>query len=255
MILRLINDEHVYHVMLIYITVDLSLEEPEEFVRRLRALATEEKGNGIIVQVVDADSIAGRDHLLEVLAQSLEAERRSCMLARRVEVDMILRLACTRQISDAIERVGLKKERGDALLVAVVCEEDSYDNSMKEDDGGERKGGEGWKEEKNDGSSSYYYNLLVSFKDRLKAMDGVKRVYDDEVEVGIRGEEKGKEEGDGKEKEKGERKRKGKEGEEKSTAYEHLASIHGISEQELTSCISSNKLVSILAERANLLHR
>ncbi|WP_103287171.1 KEOPS complex subunit Cgi121 [Candidatus Nitrosocaldus islandicus] len=246
MILRLINDEYVYHVMLIYITVDLSLEEPEEFVRRLRALATEEKENGIIVQVVDADSIAGRDHLLEVLAQSLEAERRSCMLAKRVEVDMILRLACTRQISDAIERVGLKKESGKALLVAVVREEDAYDSrSMKEDDvGGEddgRRKGEEWKEEKNDDSSSYYYNLLISFKDRLKAVDGVKRVYDDEVEVGLRGE--------------GEEKEKEEKEEKKSTVYEHLASIHGISEQELTSCISSNKLVSILAERANLLHR
>lgn len=243
MILRLINDEYVYHVMLIYLTVDLSLEEPEEFVRRLRALATEEKEHGIIVQVVDADSIAGRDHLLEVLAQSLEAERRSCMLAKRVEVDMILRLACTRQISDAIERVGLKKESGKALLVAVVREEDSYDKIIKEDNvGGDDVGrkGEEWKKEKNDGSSSssYYYNLLISFKDRLKAVDGVKRIYDDEVEVGLRGEEKEEE----------------KE-EEKSTAYEHLASIHGISEQELTSCISNNKLVSILAERANLLHR
>ncbi|MEM4611668.1 MAG: KEOPS complex subunit Cgi121 [Candidatus Nitrosocaldus sp.] len=221
MMLRLSNDGHVYHVMLTYIALDLSLDEPEEFIEKIKAVAPDGE-KGIVVQVVDANCIAGREHLIEVLTQSLEAERRSCMLARKVEVDIMLRLACTRQISDAIERVGLKKESRMALLIAIASEGVHH---RREDEG--EKG------------RSYYHNLLMAFKDRLKEVDGVKRVYDyDEVGVG-----------------------RGEEEEESSSssihAYEHLASVYGVSEQELASCIvpDGNRLASILAERANLLHR
>lgn len=221
---RLSNNNRVYHTLLAYI--DLSIEEPEGFMKSVRTLA-EELHKGIIVQVINADNIAGLEHLLEVLAQSLEAERRSCLLAKRVEVDMLLRLACTRQISDAIESVGLKKGRSKAVLV-VVIHGDGYDSDMEGDGKGGREDGE------RDGERmDYYNNMLMRFKDRLKAMDGVIRMYDDDgVGVGVGGEEY-----------------------VYKHMYERLTSIHGLSEQELASCISSNRLVSILAERANLLHR
>ncbi|MEM0030641.1 MAG: KEOPS complex subunit Cgi121 [Candidatus Nitrosocaldus sp.] len=222
---RLSNNNRVYHTLLTYI--DLSIEEPEGFMKSVRTLA-EELHKGIIVQVINADNIAGLEHLLEVLAQSLEAERRSCLLAKRVEVDMLLRLACTRQISDAIESVGLKRGRSKAVLVVVIHEGDGYDSDMEGDGKGGREDGERDVER-----MDYYNNMLMRFKDRLKAMDGVIRMYDDDgVGVGVGGEEY-----------------------VYKHMYERLTSIHGLSEQELASCISSNRLVSILAERANLLHR
>ncbi|MFN4336995.1 MAG: KEOPS complex subunit Cgi121 [Candidatus Nitrosocaldus sp.] len=204
------NNNHIYYILLTYI--DLSVDEPEEFMRRVRTLA-EVLHKSIIVQVIDADNIAGLEHLLEVLTQSLEAERRSCLLAKRVEVDILLRLACTRQISDAIERVGLRRGRSKAVLVVMIHEEGEETVNL--------------------------HNMLMKFKDKLKVMDGVIKVYDNDsysYSNGVRVEG-------------------GDEGKGYKHVYEHLTSVYGLSEQELTSCISSNRLVSILAERANLLHR
>ncbi len=222
------NNNHTYYTLLTYI--DLSVDEPEEFMGRVRALA-EELHNGIIVQIMSADNMAGFGHLLEVLIQSLEAERRSCLLAKRVEVDMLLRLACTRQISDAIERVGLRRGRSRGVLVAVIHEGEGNDE------------GEGGEDKKD--MASIYHNILMRFKDELKAVDGVISICDSDGN-----------EGEGERERDGERERE-EEGERSmyKHRYEHLTSMHGLSEQELSSCISDNRLVSILAERANLLHR
>ncbi len=49
---------------------------------------------------------------------TLEAESRKIMLAKRVETDLLMRLACTNQISEAIARAGLKKGKS-ACIVAL----------------------------------------------------------------------------------------------------------------------------------------
>ncbi|MCS7141845.1 MAG: KEOPS complex subunit Cgi121 [Candidatus Nitrosocaldus sp.] len=222
---KLSNDGRIYHAMLLY--MDVSLDDPEEFVRSVRSVA-EGLHRRTMVQMVDAHSIAGMEHLLEILIQSLEAERRSCMLARMVEVDMMLRLACTRQISEAIERVGLKSGSRRAVLVAVVYEDDGSgygrggldnagDTAGNVDEDGGRKNGE---------REMDHQSILLILKERLKEVDGVIRVLDGDGGVNT---------GD--------------------DLYERVAHTHGLSERELDSCISSNRLVSILAERANILHR
>lgn len=212
---RLDNNSHVYHVMLLYL--DISVEEPEEFMRSIRAIA-EDLHRGMIVQVINTSNIAGVEHLLEILTQSLEAERRSCLIAKRVEVDILLRLACTRQITDAMEKVGLRRGSNHAILVSVI-----------RDDGSREVGGESStisrEVEREDDTT--YYNLFNSLKDRLKGIKGVITVH-----------ESGHDMGGGAE-----------------SIYGHLAGLHGLSEQELNSCIGNNRLVGILAERANLLHR
>ncbi|MCS6768342.1 MAG: KEOPS complex subunit Cgi121 [Candidatus Nitrosocaldus sp.] len=225
---KLSNDGRIYHAMLLY--MDVSLDDPEEFVRSVRSVA-EGLHRRTMVQMVDAHSIAGVEHLLEILTQSLEAERRSCMLARMVEVDMMLRLACTRQISEAIERVGLKSGSRRAALVAVVYDDDDgggsgygrggLDDAVDVGGNVDRDGGRKSGEREMD-----HQSILLILRDRLKEVDGVIRVLDGDDGVNT---------GD--------------------DLYERIAHIHGLSEQELDSCISSNRLVSILAERANILHR
>jgi tRNA threonylcarbamoyladenosine modification (KEOPS) complex Cgi121 subunit/molybdopterin converting factor small subunit len=65
--------------------------------------------NGVSIQAVNADAVYGTDHLLGIMRMTLEAEKRKIMLANKREIELLLRLAFTNQISDAMKRAGLKK--------------------------------------------------------------------------------------------------------------------------------------------------
>jgi tRNA threonylcarbamoyladenosine modification (KEOPS) complex Cgi121 subunit len=71
---------------------------------RLRA-----ENPGMMIQAADASAVYGRDHALGVLDIALEAMRRKVMIANRAEAEVLLRLACTDQISEAIKRARLRE--------------------------------------------------------------------------------------------------------------------------------------------------
>lgn len=79
-------------------------EDSGKLVDRLRA-----QHGGVSIQAIDASAVYGGDHLLRVLMVVLEAEKRGIMLANKRETELLLRLACTDQISEAMNRAGLKK--------------------------------------------------------------------------------------------------------------------------------------------------
>lgn len=71
-----------------------------------------------VVQVVDQAS-AKNEALLEMLAaQTLRARRDGTLLAKKPEMDLLLRIAGTTQIRDAIESTGARAGRGCVLVVA-----------------------------------------------------------------------------------------------------------------------------------------
>lgn len=79
-------------------------EEPGKLVDRLRA------GNkAVSIQAASANAVYGVEHALGVLRMTLEAEKREIMLANKRETELLLRLASTGQISEAIKRAGLKQ--------------------------------------------------------------------------------------------------------------------------------------------------
>lgn len=87
------------------------VEDPGKLVDRLRA------DNKIIsIQAVNADAVYGVGHALGVLRITLETEKRKVMLANRRETELLLRLTCTGQISEAIKRAGLKKGAGGCFV-------------------------------------------------------------------------------------------------------------------------------------------
>ena len=63
----------------------------------------------VFIQAVKAESIFGKEHALQILAIVTEAMKRGVMMANKVETELLLRLACTNQISEAIARVGLEE--------------------------------------------------------------------------------------------------------------------------------------------------
>ncbi|MEW6605512.1 MAG: KEOPS complex subunit Cgi121 [Thermoproteota archaeon] len=79
-------------------------EDPGKLVDRLRS-----DNDAISIQAVNADSVYGVDHVMGVLLVTLEAEKRKIMIANRRETELLLRLAFTDQISEAMIRAGLKK--------------------------------------------------------------------------------------------------------------------------------------------------
>lgn len=87
-------------------------EDPGKLVDRLRA-----NNKDISIQAVDANAVYGVDHALGVLRMTLEAEKRKVMLANKRETELLLRLVCTGQISEAIKRAGLKKDAAGCFIV------------------------------------------------------------------------------------------------------------------------------------------
>jgi tRNA threonylcarbamoyladenosine modification (KEOPS) complex Cgi121 subunit/molybdopterin converting factor small subunit len=79
-------------------------EDAGKLVDRLRA-----QHGGVSIQAVNADAVYGAGHALGVLRVTLEAEKRKIMLANKREAELLLRLACTDRISEAMNRAGLKK--------------------------------------------------------------------------------------------------------------------------------------------------
>ena len=87
--------------------------DPDYVKRRAIALAP-----GSIVQTVSADA-ASNGFLVEMIAaQTLRAKGTPSQLAKRPEVDLLLRLAGTTQISRAIEQIGARKGRPFLLVIA-----------------------------------------------------------------------------------------------------------------------------------------
>jgi tRNA threonylcarbamoyladenosine modification (KEOPS) complex Cgi121 subunit/molybdopterin converting factor small subunit len=85
-------------------------EDPGKLVDRLRA------DNAVSIQAVNAGAVYGTDHALGVLRVALEAEKRKVMIANKRETELLLRLACTGQISEAIKRAGLKKDAAGCFI-------------------------------------------------------------------------------------------------------------------------------------------
>lgn len=71
------------------------------------------------VQAVNADLVAGIQHIMGVLQQSIEAKKRGVLLSKRIEIDILLRLACTGQISKAVIDIGLKDGMNNVLVIAI----------------------------------------------------------------------------------------------------------------------------------------
>lgn len=86
-------------------------EDPGKLVDRLRA-----ENPGVFLQAADAQAVYGVDHAIGVIQISLEARERNVMMADRLETEVLLRLARTGQISQAIKKAGLKAGRAGCLI-------------------------------------------------------------------------------------------------------------------------------------------
>lgn len=98
-----------YHVSIT--GVQKIIHDPGKLVDMIRS-----QHNNVSIQAVDANAVYGEEHVLGVLRIALEAEKRNIMLTNRCEIELLIRLAGTDQISEAIRRAGLKKDVGGCFI-------------------------------------------------------------------------------------------------------------------------------------------
>ncbi|HEY7506150.1 MAG TPA: KEOPS complex subunit Cgi121 [Nitrososphaera sp.] len=120
---------------------------------------------GLSIQIVAADAVFGFEHAHRIAEMALEAQSRKIMLAKRVEADLLLRLACTDQISEAIARAGMKKGKP-ACVVALSGERGNH-------------GFEKWLEKEFEVDDSVLEQTMKK-KNRLSKMLGVSASCDNE---------------------------------------------------------------------------
>lgn len=75
----------------------------------------------VALQAVAGRFVLGGSHLRRVVAVSIEAERRRTLVAKRLETDMLARLAGTAQVSAAIRSAGMGSAGGGPYVIIAVA--------------------------------------------------------------------------------------------------------------------------------------
>ena len=86
------------------------------------------KKEGEIIQLLNADSIASRNHIIHGVNQAFLAFERGENLAKDLSVEIVLRCSAQRQISKAFNLLGLKE--GEMNLCAVLIGCDDYASEL-----------------------------------------------------------------------------------------------------------------------------
>lgn len=81
-----------------------------------------------IIQLLDADSVVSRNHIIHGVNQAYLAFERGENLANDLSVEIVLRCSAQRQISKAFNILGLKE--GDVNLCAVVVGSNDYTDEL-----------------------------------------------------------------------------------------------------------------------------
>lgn len=85
---------------------DLDLKDVGEFIDDLRKTSN----GGVSIQAVWAGAVYGIEHILQALKITIESEKRKITLVSRPEMDLLLRISCTDQISIALRDIGLRNQ-------------------------------------------------------------------------------------------------------------------------------------------------
>ena len=86
--------------------------DPIQLLESLRA-----KFPDVIIQGIRTRCVLGTSHAKRIVEISLAAAKADTLLSNKMETDILMRFAQSRQISDAISKVGLKKDEDSILIV------------------------------------------------------------------------------------------------------------------------------------------
>jgi len=95
------------------IKIKNNLHDPIKFLEDLRL-----KYQDLTIQIIDARYVLNIEHAKKIITISLAAKKTDTILSNKLETDILMRFACTKQISEAIQKAGLQK-RQDFILIAI----------------------------------------------------------------------------------------------------------------------------------------
>lgn len=84
-------------------------------------------GKKCTVQLLNADGIAGREHIIHAAAHAIKAFERNENIAKDLGLEICVRASAQRQISKALSILGLKEGEMNICAVAVDCSENIMD--------------------------------------------------------------------------------------------------------------------------------
>lgn len=87
------------------------------------------KKDGEIIQLLNADTVASKDHIIHGVNQAIVAFNRGENLAKDLSVEIVLRCSAQRQISKAFKVLGLSE--GEMNLCAVLLDCDDYSSQLE----------------------------------------------------------------------------------------------------------------------------
>ncbi|MBU4453980.1 MAG: KEOPS complex subunit Cgi121 [Euryarchaeota archaeon] len=93
----------------------VSIDNVEEFLHKLKKISIE---NNLTIQALDADKIAGEEHIRFAVEKALNSFRTGTAIANDLSKEIMLYAAGTRQISRAV-KLGIHKGENNIVLVAV----------------------------------------------------------------------------------------------------------------------------------------
>ena len=86
------------------------------------------KKDGEIIQLLNADSIVSKNHIMHGVNQAFLAFDRGENLAKDISVEIVLRCSAQRQISKAFDMMGLKE--GEMNLCALLINSNDYSHEL-----------------------------------------------------------------------------------------------------------------------------
>ncbi|MDP3104560.1 MAG: KEOPS complex subunit Cgi121 [Candidatus Methanoperedens sp.] len=93
----------------------VSIDNVDEFLHKLKKISIE---NNLTIQALDADKIAGEEHIRFAVEKALNSFRTGTAIANDLSKEIMLYAAGTRQISRAV-KLGIHKGENNIVLVAV----------------------------------------------------------------------------------------------------------------------------------------
>lgn len=73
---------------------------------------------GILLQAISSNFILNKSHLIKILSLSFEYKKNNTMLSNKLETDILMRYALSKQISHAIKNAGIKSNNN-FILIAI----------------------------------------------------------------------------------------------------------------------------------------
>jgi len=99
------------------------IDDLTELMNLINVLVDENQSEGCAIQLLKAEGIAGKKHVLQAVSQALIAFKRKDNVAQDLGLEICVRASAQRQISRALKILGIEEGKIDICAVTVDCDE------------------------------------------------------------------------------------------------------------------------------------